>query len=34
VQSGIVAALPAIDTLVSGHSLAALEELMDVIARA
>ena len=34
VQSGIVAALPAVDTLVSGHSLVALEELVEVIARA
>lgn len=34
VQSGIAAALPAIDTLVSGHSLVALAELVEVIARA
>jgi uncharacterized protein len=34
VQSGIVAVTPAIDDLVAGHSLAAFEELVEVIGRA
>ncbi|WP_253862375.1 vWA domain-containing protein [Prauserella halophila] len=34
VQSGIVAVLPHIDHFVAGHSLAALEELLDVIRHA
>jgi len=31
VQSGIVAALPFIDRLLAGHSLATLQELLDEI---
>ena len=34
VQQGIVAALPHIDDFVAGHSLAAFEELIEVVARA
>jgi uncharacterized protein with von Willebrand factor type A (vWA) domain len=34
VQSGIVAALPHLDDLLAGHSLATLEELLEVVARA
>lgn len=34
VQSGIVAALPATDRLLAGHSLAALEELLSEVRRA
>ncbi len=34
VQSGIVAALPSLDRLLSGHSLTALEELVEVVADA
>lgn len=34
VQSGIVAALPYLHQLLSGHSLLALEELLEVVARA
>lgn len=34
VQSGIVAALPHVDHFVAGHSLATLEELLEVIRRA
>lgn len=34
VQQGIVAALPYIDDFVAGHSLAAFEELIEVVARA
>ena len=34
VQSGILAVTPAIDDLVAGHSLAAFEELVEVIGRA
>lgn len=34
VQSGIVAALPALHRLLSGHSLVALEELVEVVADA
>ncbi|ANS77702.1 carbon monoxide dehydrogenase E protein [Serinicoccus hydrothermalis] len=34
VQAGIVAALPHVDEFVAGHSLAAFEELLDVIAEA
>ena len=34
VQSGIVAALPALHRLLSGHSLSALEELVEVVADA
>lgn len=34
VQSGIVAALPHVDRLIAGHSLAALEELLGVMADA
>lgn len=34
VQSGIVAALPALHRLLSGHSLTALEELVEVVADA
>lgn len=34
VQQGIVAALPHIDEFVAGHSLAAFEELIEVVARA
>jgi hypothetical protein len=34
VQSGIVAALPHLDDLLAGHSLATLEELLEVMARA
>ena len=33
VQSGIVAALPHLDDFVAGHSLAAFDELLDVVAR-
>jgi uncharacterized protein with von Willebrand factor type A (vWA) domain len=31
VQGGIVAALPHLDALLAGHSLATLEELMELI---
>jgi uncharacterized protein with von Willebrand factor type A (vWA) domain len=34
VQGGIVAALPYLDDLLAGHSLATLEELLEVVARA
>ena len=34
VQQGIVAALPHIDDFVAGHSMAAFEELVEVVARA
>ena len=34
VQQGIVAALPHVDDLVAGHSLATFEELVEVVARA
>jgi hypothetical protein len=34
VQGGIVAALPHLDDLLAGHSLATLEELLEVMARA
>ncbi len=34
VQSGIVAVLPHVDALVAGHSLAAFEELVEVLGRA
>lgn len=34
VQAGIVAVLPHVDDFVAGHSLAAFEELMEVVARA
>jgi uncharacterized protein len=34
VQGGIVAALPYLDDLLAGHSLATLEELLEVMARA
>ncbi len=34
VQAGIVAALPHIDDFVAGHSFAAFEELLEVVARA
>ena len=34
VQQGIVAALPYVDDFVAGHSLAAFEELIEVVARA
>jgi uncharacterized protein with von Willebrand factor type A (vWA) domain len=34
VQQGIVAALPYIDDFVAGHSIAAFEELVEVVARA
>ena len=34
VQSGMVAALPHVDDFVAGHSLATLEQLLEVIRRA
>jgi uncharacterized protein with von Willebrand factor type A (vWA) domain len=34
VQQGIVAALPHIDDFVAGHSMAAFEELVEVVRRA
>ncbi|ADU46665.1 vWA domain-containing protein [Intrasporangium calvum] len=34
VQQGIIAALPHVDDFVAGHSLAAFEELIEVVARA
>ena len=34
VQQGVLAALPHIDDFVAGHSLAAFEELIEVVARA
>ena len=34
VQGGIVAALPHLDDLLAGHSLATLEDLLEVMARA
>ena len=34
VQGGIVAALPHVDALVAGHSMASFEELLEVVARA
>jgi uncharacterized protein with von Willebrand factor type A (vWA) domain len=34
VQQGIVAALPFVDALVAGHSLAAFDELVEVVAHA
>ena len=34
VQAGIVAALPHVDDFVAGHSLAAFEEVLDVVAHA
>jgi uncharacterized protein with von Willebrand factor type A (vWA) domain len=34
VQQGIVAALPHVDDFVAGHSMAAFEELVEVVARA
>ena len=34
VQQGIVAALPHVDDFVAGHSLAAFEELIEVVADA
>ncbi|WP_114905891.1 vWA domain-containing protein [Ornithinimicrobium murale] len=34
VQSGIVAALPSVDDFVAGHSLAAFEEVLEVVSRA
>lgn len=34
VQAGIVAALPYVDDFVAGHSMAAFEELMEVVGRA
>ena len=34
VQSGMVAALPYVDDFIAGHSMAAFEEALDVIARA
>jgi uncharacterized protein with von Willebrand factor type A (vWA) domain len=34
VQGGIVAALPYLDELLAGHSLATLEELLEVIRHA
>jgi uncharacterized protein with von Willebrand factor type A (vWA) domain len=34
VQGGIVAALPYLDELLAGHSLATLSELLEVVARA
>jgi uncharacterized protein with von Willebrand factor type A (vWA) domain len=34
IQQGIVAALPHVDDFVAGHSLAAFEELIEVVARA
>ncbi len=34
VQAGIAAALPHVDELVAGHSLAAFDELLEVVARA
>lgn len=34
VQQGIVAALPHVDDLVAGHSIAAFEDLLEVVARA
>lgn len=34
VQSGIVAALPHVDDFVAGHSLAAFEEVLEVVSRA
>jgi uncharacterized protein with von Willebrand factor type A (vWA) domain len=34
VQGGIVAVLPYLDQLLAGHSLATLEELLEVIRRA
>ncbi|EWS99786.1 von Willebrand factor A, partial [Intrasporangium oryzae NRRL B-24470] len=34
VQQGIIAALPYVDDFVAGHSLAAFEELIEVVARA
>ena len=34
VQSGIVAVLPHVDHFVAGHSLATLEQLLEVIRRA
>jgi len=33
VQAGIVAVLPHVDDFVAGHSVAAFEELFEVIAR-
>ena len=34
VQRGILAVLPHVDALVAGHSMAAFEELTEVVARA
>ena len=34
VQQGIVAALPHVDDFVAGHSMAAFEELVEVVGRA
>jgi uncharacterized protein with von Willebrand factor type A (vWA) domain len=34
VQTGIVAALPHVDDFVAGHSMAAFEEVLEVVARA
>jgi uncharacterized protein len=34
VQSGIVAALPYVDDFIAGHSMAAFEEALDVVADA
>ena len=34
VQSGIAAALPHVDDFVSGHSMAAFAEVLEVVARA
>jgi hypothetical protein len=34
VQAGIVAALPFVDDLVAGHSLATFAELVEVVAHA